>query len=66
MEFPSEQWRQNSSNSFLERLNKKSNRRSRVAGCLPDEESLIRLIGLCLPSKMTNERVPHGVAIPIY
>jgi transposase-like protein len=48
MEFPPEHWRQISSTNPLERLNKEINRRTRVVGIFPDEESLIRLIGAVL------------------
>lgn len=48
MEFPPEHWKQISSTNPLERLNKEINRRTRVVGIFPDEESLIRLIGAVL------------------
>jgi len=48
MDFPPEHWRQISSTNPLERLNKEINRRSRVVGIFPTENSLIRLIGAVL------------------
>ena len=48
MDFPAEHWKQISSTNPLERLNKEINRRSRVVGIFPNENSLIRLIGAVL------------------
>ena len=48
MDFPTEHWKEISSTNPLERLNKETNRRSRVVGILPTEKSLIRLIGAVL------------------
>ena len=54
MDFPAEHWKQISSTNPLERLNKEINRRSRVVGIFPNENSLNRLIGAVL-AEQKNE-----------
>ena len=55
--FPKEHWPQLTSTSPLERLNMKIKRRSRVIGILPNNPSIVRLIGTLLAEKTDEWQV---------
>jgi len=48
MTFPAAHWRQIHSTNPLERLNKEIRRRTRVVGIFPNDEALVRLVGMLL------------------
>jgi hypothetical protein len=55
--FPAEHWRELSSTNPLERLNKETNRRTRVVGIYLCEKSLIRLVAALLPEQNDERAV---------
>ena len=48
MKFPKEHWKRIYSNNVLERLKKEVKRRTNVVGVVPEESSVIRLVGAIL------------------